>query len=63
LARKTFFAPKNIFVCVAKKIASDRIFLLQPCKIKTKSLVCMNPMQRKQKPNGGDSHGSKKEKR
>jgi hypothetical protein len=49
--------PKNIFRGVAKKIASERQAQ------KTKALICMNPMQRKTKPNGGDSRGSKKEKR
>jgi len=55
--------PKNTFIFRTKKIASEMIFLLQPCKTKDEiadlhESDAMNP-----KKIGGDSHGSKKEKR
>jgi len=48
---------------LAKKIASEMIFLLQPCKIKNESADLHEPKCKEhKKPNGGDSRGSKKEK-
>jgi hypothetical protein len=55
--------PKNIFICVAKKIANEMIFLLQPCKIKNEIADLHEPDAMNPKKIGGDSHGSKKEKR